>query len=275
MSDTTPVAPVIFDNRLRQRRIDVARWLGRRRLRRLLAVIGVAAVALVGVLLIDSALLDIDEVTVSGSPHADADALLAGGGIERGDALITLDLGALERRLEAMPWVDTASVERSLPGSLSISITERVPTAMIHAGESAALVDGSGRVLAIGTTTSMTSEFAQYAAPGSTAVAVRAASIDGLRAGATLEADFAVAADLATDLAAEMAGAAATVVIGDGHLSLELSNGATVVLGDPVDLDHKVQALRAVIDGVDLECLATLDLRIPTRPVLTRDVPCS
>lgn len=276
MSDTTPpVAPVIFDNRLKQRRIDVATALGTRRFRRLLWVVGAAVVALIAVVVVDSALLDIDEVTVSGSPHADADALLAGAGVERGDALITLDLGAVERRLEAMPWVDTASVERSLPGSLSISITERVPTTMITAGESAALIDGSGRVLATGDITTMTSEFASYAAPGSTAVAVRAESIDTLVAGSDVSGDLAVAAELATAAADEVAGTVAAVVLGDDHLSLELTNGATVTLGDAVDLDHKIEALRVMATGVDLECLATLDLRIPTRPVLTRDVPCS
>lgn len=276
MSDTTAdLAPVIFDNRFRERRERVEGDVSRRRLRRLGWVVAVAIVALIAVVVVDSALLDIDEVTVSGSEHANADQLLTGAGIERGDALVTLDLGTVERRLEAMPWVDAAAVERSLPGSLSISITERVPTTMIIAGSSAALVDGSGRVLAIGETTVMTSEFAATATGGASPVAVRSDSLDRLVPGGDVTGDLAVATTLATDLADDLAGSVVAVVSDGSSLSLELSNGGTAVLGDAVDLHSKVEALQVMLSRVDLECLATLDLRVSTRPVLTRDTACS
>lgn len=278
MTDVTSsdLAPVIFDNRLRQRRIDVAKGVGRRRFHRLVGIVGIAVVALVAVLVVDSALLDIDEISVSGSAHADVDELLAGAGVARGDALVTLDLGAVERRLEAMPWVDAAAVERSLPGSLSISITERTPTSIITAEDVAALVDGSGRVLAVGEVTAMTSEFATSAPTGLAPVAVRATSLDALTPGADVTGDFAVATALATKLGEDAAGAGAVAaVIVDGGLTLELRNGGTVTLGDTTELEGKVEAFRTMVARVDLQCLSTLDLRVATRPVLTREAPCS
>lgn len=273
---TSKLAPVIFDNRFRQRRIDVAKDAGRRRLHRLLWVVAFALVALVSIVVIDSALLDIDEITVSGSPHADVDQLLSAAGVARGDALVTLDLGAVERRLEAMPWVDAAAVERDLPGSLSISITERVPTTLVTAGDSAALIDGSGRILSVGETTALTSDFAAAAPDGPAPVAVRATSVDALVPGQEVAGEFALATGLATRLTDEPAGAVAAVVVDDDSgLSLELHGGGTVVLGDTTDLDQKIEAFRTMFARVDLECLSTLDLRVSTRPVLTRDNACS
>lgn len=268
-------AQVIVDNRLRQRRIDVARSAGRKRLNRLLWVVGAAAVALVVIVAVDSALLDIDEITLSGSTHADVDALLDAAGVARGDALVTLDLGAVERRIEAMPWVDAAAVERDLPGSLSISITERVPSTMVAAGDSAALIDGDGRILAVGDTTAMTSEFAAAVPNGPAPVAVQTTSVDGLVPGRDVGGDIALATGLASRLADDPPGAVAAVVIDDGGLALELRTGGEVVLGDTTDLDQKIEAFRTMFARVDLQCLVTLDLRVSTRPVLTREDACS
>ena len=45
--------------------------------------------------------------------------------------------------------------------------------------------------------------------------------------------------------------------------------------GDARQLDAKVRSLEAVLEQVDLTCLAVLDLRLPGSPVLTREEGCS
>ena len=139
---------VTVDPRLRARRVAVKREEGRRRLRHLLIVLG--AVASVGLLYgaLRSPLLDVDGVTYRGLEHTSLDAVIAASGVHQGASLVGLDPGAVERRIEAVPWVETATVDRSWTGEVSIDITERVAVAAVMREQDMwVLVDGAGRVL--------------------------------------------------------------------------------------------------------------------------------
>ncbi len=59
------------------------------------------------------------------------------------------DLALLARRAESHPLVASASVERRLPGTLRVSIAERVPVAMTPTRDGLAVVDVDGRLLPI------------------------------------------------------------------------------------------------------------------------------
>jgi len=48
-------------------------------------------------------------------------------GVKLGDNLLALDLARVRRDLELVPWIQEAAVERVLPDSLRLSITEREP----------------------------------------------------------------------------------------------------------------------------------------------------
>lgn len=47
----------------------------------------------------------------------------------RGKGLLTIDLGALTRALDALPWVDRASIERDWPNGLAVRVVEQVAAA--------------------------------------------------------------------------------------------------------------------------------------------------
>ena len=53
------------------------------------------------------------------------------GGVEMGDNLLSLDLLRIKRNIELTPRVKIASVERFLPDTLQVRVTERVPMAQI------------------------------------------------------------------------------------------------------------------------------------------------
>lgn len=53
------------------------------------------------------------------------------GGVKVGDNLLSLDLLRIKRNIELTPRVKMASVERFLPDTLQVRVTERVPTAQI------------------------------------------------------------------------------------------------------------------------------------------------
>ena len=47
----------------------------------------------------------------------------------RDTGLVSVDLGAVRRAVEQLPWVDSATVERQWPRALNIRVTEQVPAA--------------------------------------------------------------------------------------------------------------------------------------------------
>ena len=53
-------------------------------------------------------------------------------GVHIGDALLFVDTGAVARRVEQLPWVEHATVHARLPGHVAIAITEYTPTAFVR-----------------------------------------------------------------------------------------------------------------------------------------------
>jgi hypothetical protein len=61
----------------------------------------------------------------------------------------------------------------------------------------------------------------------------------------------------------------------DVELDVTLAYGTVARFGSTADLDDKIAALTTVLDRVELDCLATVDLRAPGSPALTRYAGCS
>ena len=68
--------------------------------------------------------------------------------LEHARTLLSFDSRAAQGRIEALPWVDTASIERILPDRIEVRIKERTPIAVWQRGEGLFLIDVTGRVLA-------------------------------------------------------------------------------------------------------------------------------
>src|SRR5262249_50007670 len=141
-------ATVEIDPRIEARRDAVRRETGRRRLRILVAV-AVVVVTLVGAyLLIESPLLNVDHVDVTGTVHASPAAVQAAIAGEHGRPLLRVNRGAAAARIEQLPWVAHASVTRSLPGTLRVSITEAQPVAYVKVHGVVAVIGPNDRVIA-------------------------------------------------------------------------------------------------------------------------------
>lgn len=110
----------------------------RRMIRRALAVLGLVVVAaLVGLGWHWQATLPVRATAISGAVHADTTALLDLAAVPDSSMLFDLDPTILADRVQRHPWVAEASVTRWMTGTLGISVTERVPVALV--------LDGSGR----------------------------------------------------------------------------------------------------------------------------------
>lgn len=254
-----------MDPRIRRRRVEVRRQEGRRRLRLLIALTAVVAVALGGWAAIGSPLLDVDAIVVAGASHTAPGDVVFASSLHPGQAMVHVDLGTAARRIDALPWVLHATVRRQWPGRIRITVSERAPVAVAPAAAGgSALLDATGRVL----------DVVGQAPPG---LAVLAGLPPAGPPGSTLPTDDVAALSVAVALPAELRARTAGVgPVGGttGEVELRLVPEGTVRLGPPDDLGRKFDAVRAVLAQVDLHNLAVLDVRRPENPVLTRrDAP--
>src|SRR5690606_31895162 len=108
-------ATPLIDPRLRDRRIEVARTQGRRRLRRVLIFAVIAALIAGAFAITRSPLLDVDRIDVRGVDDATAAEVRSVLDVPLGTPLVSVDPAALADRVEVLPWVGAATVERSWP----------------------------------------------------------------------------------------------------------------------------------------------------------------
>lgn len=88
------------------------------------------------------------EVVVSGNFHTPKEDIVHQLGVERGMLLFEADLPAMRAAVEELPYVETAQVSRQWPDKLLVSVTERVPVAMINL-EKLYYVDRHGQVFKV------------------------------------------------------------------------------------------------------------------------------
>jgi cell division protein FtsQ len=119
-----------MDPRMASRRRTVQERHARRRLGRLLWFLVMVTTAAAGWWVFRSPLLDVDEIVVEGAVRAGVLDAAGRAGVAEGVPLVDVTPAEVERVLKEDPWVETATVVRDWPGSVTISVTERVPAAM-------------------------------------------------------------------------------------------------------------------------------------------------
>lgn len=246
--------------RIRARRVAVARDVGRRRRRRLNAVLGALCAVVWGLVGLRSPLFDVDRIQVSGVEHTPPAAVLSAMGAGRGTPLIDVDAGAAAARIERLPWVAEARVHRLWPGTVRVVVVERRAVAVVAHPGGWAILDASGRVVAVA------------ADRGEGLVA-----LDGVRdlaPGATLGRDDRILLRAVGELPTEAREHVTSVGRGEEGLVATLDDGPCLVLGDAADLEAKVRAAAAVAEDADLD-EGRIDVRVPTAPALTRDGTCA
>lgn len=265
-----------IDPRIRERRIEVQRQQGRRRLRVVAGLAALSAMAIGGLWVLHSPLLGVQRVVVVGRSELSEPALLASAGIRVDEPLIDVSPLRAQRRLEAVPWVATARVERRWPSSLRIYLSVRHPVGQVARGSSAqgpvALVDSSGRVVAespspvqglpllVGAGPAVPLGHWLAGSPGSGSAGDRVAGAS--RSAAALA--------LAAQLDADHLSATEVAVGADGTASAVIAGGATVVsFGSAAQLPAKVRVLRVLSADGYLRGAARVDLAVPERPTVT------
>lgn len=245
------------DPRLAARRASVARKAGARRLRFIGTLSVLATLAIVAIAVSNSSWFDIDAIEVLGAERSDPRHIVNASGIELGEPLIEVDLGASTDAVEGVPWVAAAEIDRSIDGTMTITVTERIGVVAVPAGERFALIDRSGRQLEM--TEAQPDSFLPVSGVDASGVPGQPVDDAALAVVALVDALRPTVRDAATGIAYE-----------DDRLLLDLAVGGRADLGDGRDLDEKLLALETVLARVDLRCLAVIDVQVPEAPTVRR-----
>ncbi len=92
--------------------------------------------------------LKVDDVLVEGRTRTRRSAILEALGVARDLPILGFDPHAARRRLEHLPWVRAAMVERRLPALIYVRLAERTPLALWQHNGRLAVIDDTGAVIA-------------------------------------------------------------------------------------------------------------------------------
>jgi cell division protein FtsQ len=106
--------------------------------------IGVAGYYLVDYLRTSPALA-VRSIEVHGIQRTDKAKLLRAAGLEEGMNIFAIEVKQVERKIEALSWIDTADVVRAVPDRISVEVQEHQPVAIISL-ESPYYVNNKGEV---------------------------------------------------------------------------------------------------------------------------------
>jgi cell division protein FtsQ len=193
--------------------------------------------------------LRITDVVIEGRANTPEPLLRAALGVSKGDPILGFSVEAARQRVETLSWVEHATVERRLPGTVVVFLQERRPFAIWQNQSKFVLIDRTGQLVA----NQNVAEFRQLplvVGPGAPAAA--ATLIDAL-----------------TDRPDLQKRIVALVRVGERRWNLRLNNGADVMLPE----GHEVEALNRLMqlqqDHALLDRpLAAIDMRLGDRLVL-------
>ena len=88
-----------------------------------------------------------DQVALSGNHYMEPSRVLEIFAADRGKSVLRIPLDERRKQLESLPWIEQATVRRSLPNRIEVEIKERAPVAFVRESEDMALIDGHGVIL--------------------------------------------------------------------------------------------------------------------------------
>lgn len=91
--------------------------------------------------------LGLQQVSVSGHRFTADSDIYAALDLDSARTLLSFDAGAARARIEQLPWIERASIERIVPDRIEVRIVEWVPFALWRVGEENWLIDRTGRKL--------------------------------------------------------------------------------------------------------------------------------
>ena len=250
-----------MDPKIQERRIEILRAKGRRRLRVVLLVASLILLAIGGVAITKSSLLDVDEIVIKGADKELETVIRNQTSSLISEPLLEVNGRSAIKRIEKIPKVKTAKISKSFNGTLTIHITTRTPVIAMNDQGSWILLDDEGRALK-----------RMLELPHGYLVIAGVADVP--KVGEWAFEQVLPVIDLALNLPAILAVDISTIEIGD-TVDLLLYGEGKVLFGDANNIDAKVLAAATILRQADLDNLVHIDVRAPKNPVLCRSKECS
>jgi cell division protein FtsQ len=245
--------------KIRRRRTEVILKRNKRRLRVLIVVGVLVFVFLVFSAVVFSPISQVRSVIVQGNTHETSQQVETVANIyNQKPQLFLLNLSQMQKEIETLPWVLTATVKRNWPDQIVITVKDRIPVAQINMGKSGwALVDIYGRVLQINP--QFEAGYFEIDNLGS-----------NLIPGQNLN-SFAISAlNVAKIVPVILGPIAIKEVIGsDNSVSIVLGSNNTIFLGSASDVRQKLLEALAIVNHGSLLPNQIIDVSIPNSPVVT------
>ena len=257
-----------IDPRFRARRGAVRRAEGRRRLRFILVGLAILGLIFAGWAALRSPLLDLDHVEINRLRPSRLDEVSKTIGLEAGTPLKDVEPALIEADLEALPWVLNADVEKSWPNTVRVEVVERTAVARLSGSTGpGVVVDETGTVMAEAGSGYLGLPLISLASSAELG-AVEPDALPGIALIEVIPDDLAAWVEAITYSPGASEGAR-------GLVRIDLVGEAEAHLGEPTLLGDKVQALRSVLNGVDLSCVRMIDVAVPDFPTVQRDQVCA
>ena len=206
-----------------------------------------------------SSLLRVKVAEVDGAVYTSPNELAAQAGLFN-ESLVTADLEAAAARVEQMPLVKDATVERQWPRTIRITVVERQPWGIWEQSGVAYTIDRDGIVM--GTS---------IAAPANAPVIKSFEQGSRIQGEAVDQDAVEAAARIWTELPAQL-GVQVTEVafLADKGVQVTTSDGQVALLGDASGIEYKLAAWAAMARAADERGIVyrAIDLRFGNRPVL-------
>jgi cell division protein FtsQ len=192
--------------------------------------------------------LRVTDIVIEGRANTPEPMLRAAIGVSKGDPILGFSLEDTRAHIEMIPWVEHATVERRLPGTLVVNLQERRPFAIWQNQGKFVLVDRTGQIVG-------DQDVSQFR---------HLPLIVGLGAPAAA----AVLLDALQDRPALAEKISASVRVGERRWNLRMTSGTDVMLPEghevsALDRLMKLQQDHAVLDRP----LVAIDMRLPDRLV--------
>lgn len=205
---------------------------------------------------------DPEVINVSGNQRVSSGQILSRAAIASHESIWLQNTGAIEARIEAIPYIATASIHRIPPSAIAIEVRERVPFAILRSGDDAVVVDRALRVLAPAGDAE--------ADAGARPVFVVKPGLDLAMGRFATTRDALSLRDAYDAMAAKRIEPLELSLDRFGGLVVTLPGGLRLLLGSETDLERKLGLAQAILAQLvhDRRRVAAIDLRAPATPVL-------
>lgn len=95
----------------------------------------------------ETALVHPEQIVLAGNHYVAPASVLRIFSADRGKSVLRIPLDERRRQIEALSWVERATVRRVLPNQIAVEISERTPIAFLRGPSELALIDAHGVIL--------------------------------------------------------------------------------------------------------------------------------